>query len=59
MKTATEAIAEMLQDKHLNLTNINHRIYVASMVIVEEINETSIIHHQHNITQHVRGLNEN
>ena len=44
MKAATEAIAEILWDKNLSLTNINHYIYVASKVIVEEINETEIKH---------------
>jgi hypothetical protein len=59
MQTATEAIVEMLGDKNFNLIAINHSIYVASKVIVKEINETETIHNQHNIIQHVRGLHEN
>jgi hypothetical protein len=42
MKAATEAKAETLREKNLNLTNINHYIYVASKVIVEEINEKEL-----------------
>jgi hypothetical protein len=38
MKTANEAMAEILEDKDLNLTDINHIMYEAEIVIKEEIN---------------------
>jgi hypothetical protein len=40
MKTANEAMAEILEDKDLNLTGINHNMYAAKIVITEEINGT-------------------
>ena len=38
MKTATEAMEEILDEK--NITELNHLIYAAAMVITEEINGT-------------------
>jgi hypothetical protein len=40
LKTATEAMAKLLKDKDLNLTEIIHLIYAAAMVITKEINGT-------------------
>jgi hypothetical protein len=40
VKTASEAIAEILKDEDLNLTVINHLIYAAATVITEEVNGT-------------------
>ena len=38
MKTANEAMGEILDEKDLNITELNHLIYAAAMVIMEEIN---------------------
>ena len=38
VKTANEAIAEILKDEDLNLTAINHLSYAAATVITEEVN---------------------
>ena len=40
MKTANITIGKALKDKDLILTEINHRIYAAAMVIIEEVNGT-------------------
>ena len=40
VKTANEAIAEILKDKYVDLTEIHHLIYAAATVITEEINGT-------------------
>jgi hypothetical protein len=40
MKTANEALEEILDGKDLNITELNHLIYAAATVITEEINET-------------------
>jgi len=40
MKTANEAMEEILDRKDLNITQLNHLIFAAAMVITEEINET-------------------
>jgi hypothetical protein len=41
VRTANETIAEILKDKDLNLTVINHLIFAAAiMVITEEVNGT-------------------
>jgi hypothetical protein len=37
VKTANEAVAEILKDENLNLAVINHVIYAAVMVIKEEV----------------------
>jgi hypothetical protein len=37
MKTANEAMGEILDEKDLNITELNHLIYAAAMVITEEI----------------------
>ena len=39
MKTANEAMGEIVDEKDLNVTELNHLIYAAAMVITEEINE--------------------
>jgi len=38
MKTANEAMRETLDEKDLNITELNHLIYAASTVITEEVN---------------------
>ena len=38
MKTANEAMEEILDEKDLNITELNHLIYAAATVITEEIN---------------------
>jgi hypothetical protein len=38
MKTANEAMGEILDEKDLNITELNHLIYAAATVITEEIN---------------------
>lgn len=38
METTSEAIAEILEDKHCNLFEIIHLIYSAAIKITEEIN---------------------
>jgi hypothetical protein len=38
MKTANEAMREILDEKDLNITELNHIIYAAATVITEEIN---------------------
>ena len=40
MKTANEAMEETLDEKHLNITELNHLIYAAAMVITGKINGT-------------------
>ena len=38
MKTANEAMKEILDEKDLNITELNHHIYAAATVITEGIN---------------------
>jgi hypothetical protein len=38
MKTANEAMGEILDEKDLNITELNHLIYAAATVIMEDIN---------------------
>ena len=40
MKTANEAMEEILEEKDLNITELNHLIYAAATVITEDINGT-------------------
>jgi hypothetical protein len=40
MKTAKEAMVEILAGKGLNMTELNHLIYAAAMALTEEINGT-------------------
>ena len=40
MKTANAAMEEILDEKYLNITELNHPIYAAATVITEEINGT-------------------
>jgi hypothetical protein len=40
MKTAKEAMEEILDQKDLNIAELNHLIYAAATVITEEINGT-------------------
>ena len=38
MKTANEAMTEILDEKDLNITELKHLIYAAATVITEEVN---------------------
>jgi hypothetical protein len=38
MKAANEAMGEILDEKYLNITELNHLIYAAATVITEEMN---------------------
>jgi hypothetical protein len=38
MKTANEAMGDILDEKNLNITELNHLIYATAAVITEEIN---------------------
>jgi hypothetical protein len=38
MKTAIETTVEILYDKDLNITELNHLIYASATIITEEIN---------------------
>jgi hypothetical protein len=40
MKTANEAMVEILAGKDLNMTEVNHLIYTAETALTEEINGT-------------------
>ena len=40
MKTANEAMEEILDEKDLNITELNHLIYEAATVITDELNGT-------------------
>jgi hypothetical protein len=40
MRTANEAMREILDEKYLNITELNHLIYAAATGITEEINGT-------------------
>ena len=40
-KMANKAMEEILDEKDLNITELNHLIYAAAMVITEEINRTA------------------
>jgi len=40
MKTANEAMEEILDGKDLHITELNHLIFVAAAVITKEINGT-------------------
>jgi hypothetical protein len=40
-KMANKAMEEILDEKDLNITELNHLIYAAATVITEEINETT------------------
>jgi len=40
MKTANEEMEEIVDEKDLNITELNHLIYAAATVITEEINGT-------------------
>ena len=40
IQTANKAMEEILDGKDLNIAELNHLIYVAAMVVTEEINGT-------------------
>ena len=57
MKTANKAMEEILEEKDLNITELNHLIYAAATVITEEINGTGESKPPKNRGQrHPRGL---
>jgi len=58
MNTTNEAMAEILKDKDLNLTEINHLIYAAATVITEETNGTGCYKSdtQKRVQKHTHGL---
>ena len=61
MRTANEAMEEILDEKDLNITELNHLIYAATTVITEEINGTGEykLHTQRSKTpQWVRRIQE-
>jgi hypothetical protein len=55
MKTANEAMAKILDEKDLNITELNHLIYAATMVITEEINGMESVDYKHKDQQHAVG----
>jgi len=55
MKTANEEMEEILDEKDLNITLLNHLIYAAATVITEEINGTGEYKLQRS-QRHPRGL---
>jgi hypothetical protein len=56
VKTANETTAEILKDKDLNLTEVNHLIYAAATVITEEVNEQNATNQKLTIQKHIRQL---
>jgi hypothetical protein len=56
MKTANEAMGEILDEKYLNITELNHLIYAAATVITEEICGMGEYRHKHKDQQHPHGL---
>ena len=56
MKTANEAMEEILDEKDVNITELNHLIYAAATVTTEEINGTESINYKHRGQRHPRGL---
>ena len=57
MKTANEAMrTKVLDEKDLNITELNHLIYAAAKVITEEVNGMGEYRPQHEDQQHPHGL---
>jgi hypothetical protein len=58
MKTANEAMGEIIDEKDLNITELNHFIYAAATVITEEMNgmEWKSIDNKHKDQQCPHGL---
>ena len=56
MKTANEAMEEILDEKDVNITELNHLIYAAATVTTEEINGTESINYKHRGQRHPHGL---
>jgi len=56
MKTAIMAMGEILDKKDLNITELNHLIYVAAAVITEEINGMGEYRLQTQSSTNPRGL---
>jgi len=52
VKTANEARVEILKDKDLNLTEVNHLIYDAATVITKEVNEQDATNQKLTIQKH-------
>ena len=53
---ANEAMEEILDEKDLNITELNHLIYAAATVITEEINWTGEYKLEHRGQRYPRGL---
>ena len=56
MKMANEAMEEILDEKDLNITELNHLIYAAATVITEQIKEQESVNYKHRGQRHPRGL---
>jgi len=56
MKTANEAMEEILDGKDLNITELNHLIYAAATLNTEEINETGGYKLETQSSKHPSGL---
>jgi len=56
MKTPNEAMGEILAEKDLNITELNHLIYAAATVIMEEINGMESTDYKHKDEQHPHAL---
>jgi hypothetical protein len=58
MKMANKAMEEIVDQKDLNITELNHLIYAAATVITEEINGTGEYkpQHKHRDQNHPHGL---
>jgi hypothetical protein len=57
MKAANESMGETLDEKDLNITELNHLIYAAATVITEEINGIGEYKLQTQRSKHPPGLN--
>ena len=55
MKTANEEMEEILDEKDLDITELNHFIYAAATVITEEIMEQESINYKHRGQRHPVG----
>jgi hypothetical protein len=58
METANEAMAEILEGKDLNMTELHNLMYAAAPVITEEINGTGRYKSETQSPKHPRGLND-
>jgi hypothetical protein len=56
VKTDNEATAEILKDKDLNLTEVNHLVHAAATVITEEVIEQDATNQKLTIQKHLHQL---